>query len=146
MKYVPAEGDSLLFGGNSNWRGPVWFPINMLFVNAMERYDLVLNDDYKLECPTGSGQMMSLVEVGAEVSRRLISLFLPDDTGKRPCHGAELRYAVDPFWKNLVLFNEYFSGDDGRGVGATHQTGWTALVAILIRGIHTPENARTERQ
>ena len=146
LKYVPAESDGTMFGGNSNWRGPVWFPINMLAVNALERYHLAVGDAYKVECPTNSGQMMNLEEVADELKRRLIGLFTGGADGQRPCHGGEMRYAEDPFWKELVLFSECFSGDDGRGVGASHQTGWTALVASMIIGLHSPQDVRKRAQ
>ena len=129
VDYVPAESNTGLFGGNSNWRGPIWFPLNFLLVEALERYHYFYGDEYQVECPTGSGNFMNLREVAQEISTRLARIFLPGDDGRRPCHGHEERYANDPHWKDLVLFNEYFDGDTGRGVGATHQTGWTALVA-----------------
>ena len=146
VHYVHAEGDSGLFGGNSNWRGPIWFPVNTLLVSALERYYLVLGDTYRLQCPTGSGNEATLVEIAEHLSWRLIRLFLPDDTGRRPCHGDEPRYQNDPHWKDLLLFNEYFSGDDGRGVGASHQTGWTAMIATFIRHIHMRRDVRNRGQ
>jgi hypothetical protein len=135
VEYVPGESNSGLFGGNSNWRGPVWFPLNYLLVEALERYHHFYGSSFRVECPTGSGRWMSLEEVARELDRRLASLFLPDDTGRRPCHGAERRYAESPDWRELVLFSEYFHGDTGRGIGASHQTGWTALVAPCIERI-----------
>ncbi len=125
--YAPAESRTDLFGGNSNWRGPVWFPVNYLLIEALERYHHFYGDTLTVECPTGSGRRMNLREVAAELAARLASLFLPDASGRRPCHGEEGRYASDPHWRELVLFHEYFDGDSGRGVGASHQTGWTAL-------------------
>ncbi len=136
VRYTPAEGDSGMFGGNSNWRGPVWFPVNVLLVEAMERYALLLGDDYTLEYPAGSGQQRSLRYIAADLSRRLVSLFLPDASGRRPCHGQEKRYSQAGPWKDLLLFNEYFSGDDGRGVGASHQTGWTGIVPLCMETMH----------
>ncbi len=127
--YTPEESDTGLFGGNSNWRGPIWFPINYLLIEALETYYLYYGDEIKVECPTGSGRMMNLFEVAHELGRRLGSLFLPDATGRRPCHGDDKRFASDPFWKDLPLFYEYFHGETGQGLGASHQTGWTALVA-----------------
>jgi Glycosyl hydrolase family 63 C-terminal domain len=128
VDYQPGESDTGLFGGNSNWRGPIWFPINYLLIEALEIYYLYYGDDLKVECPTGSGKMMNLFEVAHELGRRLGSLFLPDATGQRPCHGEQdHRYKTDPYWKDLVLFYEYFHGDTGKGLGANHQTGWTAL-------------------
>jgi hypothetical protein len=128
VSYVPGESDTALFGGNSNWRGPIWFPINHLLVEALERYHHFYGDDLKVECPTGSGRMMNLQQVAQEIGRRLGRLFLPDGDGGRPCHGGDPRFAQDPHWRDLVLFHEYFHGDSGRGLGASHQTGWTALV------------------
>ncbi len=135
VDYVPAESNTGLFGGNSNWRGPIWFPINYLLVEALERYHHFYENTLKVECPTGSGRMMNLQEVADELRTRLSRIFLPDASGRRPCHGTEPRYAEDPYWKDLVLFYEYFHGDNGRGVGASHQTGWTALAAHCIEEI-----------
>jgi hypothetical protein len=132
VDYVPAESNTGLFGGNSNWRGPIWFPINYLLVEALERYHHFYGNTLKVECPTGSGHLMNLQEVADELRARLSRIFLPDGNGRRPCHGTEPRYAEDPYWKDLVLFHEYFHGDSGRGVGASHQTGWTALAAQCI--------------
>jgi hypothetical protein len=132
VAYVPGDSDSGLFGGNSNWRGPVWFPVNYLFIEALERYNHFYGDTLRVECPTGSGQMMNLGEVAEELASRLIRLFLPDAHGYRPCHGGDSRYADDPHWRDLILFYEYFHGENGRGLGAAHQTGWTALVARLM--------------
>lgn len=131
--YVPGESDSGMFGGNSNWRGPVWFPLNYLLIEALKRYHTFYGDAFQVECPTGSGQMMSLLQVARELERRLISIFEPDEAGRRPAHGESACYADDPHWKDLILFYEYFHADTGRGLGAAHQTGWTALVATLIR-------------
>ena len=127
VDYEPAESTTYLFGGNSNWRGPVWFPINFLIVEALERYAHFYGDTLKVECPTGSGQMMNLREVSLELSARLAGIFLPDENGRRPCHGDDTRFSTDPHWRNLVNFHEYFHGETGRGLGASHQTGWTAL-------------------
>jgi hypothetical protein len=135
VDYVPAEGNSGLFGGNSNWRGPVWFPINFLVLEALERYHHFYGEEFKVECPVGSGRMLDLQQVARDLAGRLAGLFLPDDAGRRPCHGGDERYAVDPHWKDLVLFHEYFHGDNGRGVGASHQTGWTALVLRSIEDL-----------
>jgi len=132
VDYVPGEGTSYLFGGNSNWRGPIWFPINFLIVEALERYHLFYGDSFKVECPTGSGNMATLKQVANELSRRLSSIFLPNENGERPCHGKIDKYATDPYWRDLVLFNEYFHGETGRGLGASHQTGWTALAVKLL--------------
>ncbi len=127
VDYEPAESTTYLFGGNSNWRGPVWFPINFLIVEALERYAHFYGDTLKVECPTGSGQMMNLRKVSLELSARLAGIFLPDENGRRPCHGDDARFSTDPHWRNLVNFHEYFDGETGRGLGASHQTGWTAL-------------------
>jgi hypothetical protein len=130
VDYEPAEGTTGMFGGNSNWRGPVWFPINYLILEALRVYHAFYGDSFQVEFPTGSGRRMSLGAAARELSHRLQSLFLPDANGRRPCHGDELRYAQD--WKDLLLFNEYFDADSGRGCGAGHQTGWTALIADLF--------------
>ena len=144
VDYVPGEGTSYLFGGNSNWRGPIWFPINYLIVEALERYHHFYGDGFKVECPTGSGNMMNLKEVAQEISRRLTRIFLPDENGARPCHGEVEKYATDPHWRDLVLFNEYFHGETGRGLGASHQTGWTALaVKLLENAIDDPDRTET---
>lgn len=142
VRYTPAESDSTLFGGNSNWRGPIWFPLNFLLVEALERYHHFFGDGFRVECPTGSGHRMNLQQVAAELMARLCRLFLPDTEGKRPCHGDDLRYARDPHWRDLVLFYEYFHGDTGRGAGASHQTGWTALVAPLLEQAIRARNGR----
>lgn len=135
VDYSPAESTTGLFGGNSNWRGPVWFPVNFLIIEALERYHHFYGDTLKVECPTGSGRFITLDDVAAELRNRLASLFLADDLGRRPCHGADARYAVDPHWRDLLLFHEYFHGDNGRGVGASHQTGWTGLVAPCLEDL-----------
>lgn len=132
VEYAPGESTSGMFGGNSNWRGPVWFPVNYLLIEALERYHHFYGDWLQVECPTGSGQMMNLKQVATELSARLARLFLPDEQRRRPCHGQAERYSADPYWRELVLFHEYFNGDTGRGIGASHQTGWTALVTELI--------------
>jgi hypothetical protein len=135
VDYDPAESTTGLFGGNSNWRGPIWFPINFLIVEALERYHHFYGDSLRVECPTGSGNQMTLHEVARELSSRLAAIFLADATGRRPCHADEARYRDDPRWKDLVLFYEYFHGETGRGVGASHQTGWTATVAKCIEDL-----------
>ena len=133
VRYAPGDSDTYTFGGNSNWRGPIWFPIVYLLIEALERYDLFYGRSFTVELPTGSGRQVTLGEAAREIARRMSSLFLPDNEGHRPCHGGEPRYANDPAWKDLLLFHEFFHGDNGRGCGASHQTGWTALVARLIR-------------
>ena len=135
VDYDPAESTSGLFGGNSNWRGPIWFPLNFLIVEALERYHHFYGDALKVECPTGSGNAMTLHEVARELSSRLARIFLADGTGRRPVHAADARYRDDPHWKDLVLFYECFHGETGRGVGASHQTGWTATVAKFVEDL-----------
>jgi hypothetical protein len=135
VEYDPGESTTGLFGGNSNWRGPVWFPVNYLLVEALQRYHHFYGDGLRVECPTGSGVWMTLAEVSHEIARRLASVFLPDAEGRRPCHGGDARFASDPHWRDLVLFHEYFHGDSGRGVGASHQTGWTALVVRCLEDL-----------
>lgn len=133
VQYVPGESNSGMFGGNSNWRGPIWFPTNYLLIQSLKRYHAYYGDKFKVECPTGSGNVMTLFEVAQELERRVISLFEADESGVRPAHGTESQYADDPAWKDLVLFYEYFHADSGKGLGASHQTGWTALVASMLR-------------
>ncbi len=135
VDYNPGDSTTGLFGGNSNWRGPIWFPINYLIVEALERYYHFYGDTFKVECPAGSGHMMNLDEVAAEIKRRLASIFLPGPDGTRPYAASLGRYANDPLWRNNLLFNEYFHGDNGRGLGADHQTGWTSLIADCLRGM-----------
>ncbi len=132
VDYEPAESSSGLFGGNSNWRGPVWFPINYLLVEALQKYHHYYGDELKVECPTGSGNMMTLWEVASELSHRLLDIFRNDD-GRRAVFGGEQRFQTDPHFKDYILFYEYFHGDNGAGIGAGHQTGWTALVAKLVQ-------------
>jgi hypothetical protein len=135
VRYAPGESDTGLFGGNSNWRGPIWFPVNYLLVESLEKYSHFYGGELKVECPAGSGRQVTLQGAAREISERLARLFVPDASGKRPCHGEDRRYAEDPHFKDLVLFYEYFHGDTGRGVGASHQTGWTGLVAKLIEDL-----------
>jgi hypothetical protein len=144
VEYVHADGNSNMFGGNSNWRGPIWLPMNALFCLALDQYYLIYGDSVQVECPTGSGCMMTLQQVSGELNRRISSIFLADDKGCRPCHEQDEHYATDPHWKDLLLFNEYFSGDTGRGVGASHQTGWTALVAAGIRWRYSSSEERLQ--
>jgi hypothetical protein len=132
VDYVPGDSSTGLFGGNSNWRGPVWFPVNYLLVEALQRYHHFYGDSLTVECPTGSGRYLTLDQVASELARRLSSLFLRGGDGSRPCHGTDPRWATDARWRDLVLFHEYFHGDDGHGIGASHQTGWTALVAQCL--------------
>jgi hypothetical protein len=133
VDYEPGESSTGLFGGNSNWRGPVWFPVNYLLVESLQRFHHYLGPDFTVECPTGSGVLMNLAEVAAELSRRLTRPFLKDADGRRAVHGTDARFQQDEHWRDLILFYEYFHGDTGRGVGASHQTGWTGLVAKLLQ-------------
>lgn len=133
IQYEPGHSTHAMFGGNSNWRGPVWFPLNFLLIESLEKFHYFYGDDFKIECPAGSGRMACLREVADELRGRSISLFLPDAKGRRPCHGEDARYVNDPNFKGLLLFYEFFHGENGHGLGASHQTGWTALVAEMIR-------------
>jgi hypothetical protein len=133
INYQPAESESGLFGGNSNWRGPIWFPINYLLIESLQKFNHYFGDSLKVECPTGSGQMMNLGEVATELSRRMVKMFLRNGNGERPIYGGLKTFQEDPHWRDLILFNEYFHGDNGAGLGASHQTGWTGLVAKLIQ-------------
>jgi hypothetical protein len=132
VKYVPAESDNGMFGGNSNWRGPVWMPMNVLLIRALLQFYLYYGDNFKIECPTGSGNLMNLFEVARELSDRLTGIFLRDKSGRRPVFGGTEKFQTDPQWKDYLLFYEYFHGDNGAGLGASHHTGWTGLVAMLI--------------
>ncbi|MEM1241481.1 MAG: glucosidase [Cyanobacteria bacterium P01_H01_bin.26] len=133
VSYEPAESTSGLFGGNSNWRGPIWFPVNYLLIESLQKFHHYLGDDFRVECPTGSGHWMNLWEVAAEISQRLTRIFLPDEQGNRPVYGGLSHFQQDPHWQNYILFHEYFHGDNGAGIGASHQTGWTGLIAKLIQ-------------
>ena len=145
MDYLPAESDSGMFGGNSNWRGPIWFPVNALIIRALLQFYLYYGDTFKVECPTGSGNRMNLFEVAMEISRRLESIFLRDEHGRRPVFGGAEKFQTDPYWRDNILFYEYFHGDNGAGLGASHQTGWTGLIARLIQ-IHGTVDAQAYLQ
>jgi hypothetical protein len=132
VDYEPAESRTGVFGGNSNWRGPVWFPPNFLMIESLQKFHHYYGDGFRVECPTGSGQQMSLWDVGAEISRSLTHIFLRDASGRRPLYGSLEKFQNDPWWRDLILFHEYFHGDNGAGLGASHQTGWTGLVAKLL--------------
>jgi Glycosyl hydrolase family 63 C-terminal domain len=132
VNYLPAESDTGMFGGNSNWRGPIWMPVNVLLIRALMQYYSYYGDNFKIECPTGSGNMMNLFEVAREIANRLTRLFLRDQSGRRPVFGGSEKFQSDPYWRDNLLFYEYFHGDNGAGIGASHQTGWTGLVAPLI--------------
>jgi hypothetical protein len=132
VNYLPAESDTGMFGGNSNWRGPIWMPVNALLIRALMSFYLYYGDNFKIECPTGSGKLMNLFEVAREIANRLTRIFLRDKSGRRPVYGGTEKFQTDPYWKDHVLFYEYFHGDNGAGLGASHQTGWTGVVAKLI--------------
>jgi hypothetical protein len=144
VRYRPAESDSGLFGGNSNWRGPIWFPVNYLIIESLQKFHHYYGDDFKVECPTGSGRFVTIGQVAEELSRRLTRIFLKDESGRRPVLAYHDKLHADPHFRDHVLFHEYFHGDTGRGVGASHQTGWTGLVAKLLQP-RRPERAATCR-
>jgi hypothetical protein len=129
VAYLPAESDTGMFGGNSNWRGPIWMPVNALIIRALLQYYTYYGDAFTIECPTGSGRQMTLYQVAEELARRLGSIFLRDDTGRRPVYGGARKFQEDPHWRDYLLFYEYFHGDNGAGLGASHQTGWTGIIA-----------------
>ena len=133
VDYDPGESSTGLFGGNSNWRGPIWFPLNYLLVESLQKFHHYLGDEFQVEFPTGSGKMMTLWEVAGELSRRMTNIFLRDENGRRPVFGNLEKFQTDPHWRDLVLFHEYFHGDSGAGVGASHQTGWTGVVTKLMQ-------------
>jgi len=133
VDYEPGESSTGLFGGNSNWRGPIWFPVNFLLVESLQKFHHYLGEEFTVEFPTGSGKMLTLWDVAAELSRRLTSTFLQDAKGRRPVFGDLEKFQTDPHWRDLVLFHEYFHGDSGAGVGASHQTGWTGVVTKLMQ-------------
>jgi hypothetical protein len=140
VTYEPGESSTGLFGGNSNWRGPIWMPVNFLLVQALCRFHQFYGDEFTVECPTGSGRTLSLHEVAHEIANRLVNVFCRDHNGRRPVHGSWQKFHNDPYWRELVQFHEYLHGDTGAGVGASHQTGWTALVASLIHHLSTAEH------
>jgi len=133
VDYEPAESRTGLFGGNSNWRGPVWFPMNFLLIESLQRFHHYFGDEFKVEFPTGSGKMMTLWNIAGELSRRLTATFLRDEKGRRPVFANLEKFQTDPHWRDLILFHEYFNGDSGAGVGANHQTGWTGIVTKLMQ-------------
>jgi hypothetical protein len=132
VNYLPSESDTGMFGGNSNWRGPIWMPVNALLIRALLSFYLYYGDNFKIECPTGSGNQMNLFQVAREIANRLTRIFLRDKSGRRPVYGGSEKFQSDPHWKDYILFYEYFHGDNGVGLGASHQTGWTGLVSKLI--------------
>jgi hypothetical protein len=129
VSYLPAESDTGMFGGNSNWRGPIWMPVNALIIRGLLMYYAYYGNDFTIECPTGSGRQMNLYQVAEEIQRRLASIFLRDEHGRRPVYGGSRKFQEDPHWRDLLLFYEYFHGDNGAGLGASHQTGWTGVIA-----------------
>jgi hypothetical protein len=133
VDYLPAESNTGMFGGNSNWRGPIWMPVNVLLIRALLNFYLYYGNDFTVECPTGSGKVMNLFEVAKEISDRLTRLFVRDQQGRRPVYGGTKTFQSDPHWRDYILFYEYFHGDNGAGLGASHQTGWTGAVAKLIQ-------------
>ncbi len=133
VRYEPAESSTGMFGGNSNWRGPIWFPVNYLIIESLQKFHYYLGDNYKVECPTGSGNLLNLWQIAGELSHRLTRIFTEDQNGHRPVFGGTEKFSNDPYWRDLIPFYEYFHGDNGAGIGASHQTGWTALVAKLIQ-------------
>ena len=139
VPYLPADSSDGMFGGNSNWRGPVWMPVNMLILRALLQYYLYYGNSFTIECPTGSGKQMNLYEVAQEIGSRLTKIFLKDEQGKRPVHGTSSKFQEDPYWSDYPLFYEYFHGDTGAGVGASHQTGWTGAVARIMHLFATSE-------
>jgi hypothetical protein len=143
VDYLPAESNTGMFGGNSNWRGPIWMPVNAMIIRALLHFYLYYGDSFKIECPTGSGKMMNLFEVSKEIADRLTRIFLRDERGRRPVYGGTEKFQTDPHWRDHILFYEYFHGDNGAGLGASHQTGWTGLVAKFIQlfGVLDPERA-----
>jgi len=132
IKYTPAESDNALFGGNSNWRGPIWFPVNFLLIESLQRFHIYYGDDFKIEYPTGSGKLLTLFEISNELSKRLSAIFLRNTKGVRPVFGQQEKFQQDPHFRDYILFHEYFNGDNGKGLGASHQTGWTGLIAKLL--------------
>jgi hypothetical protein len=133
VDYLPAESNTGMFGGNSNWRGPVWMPVNTLIIRALQQFYMYYGDGFRIECPTGSGKLMNLFEVSREISDRLGRTFLRDEKGRRPVNGHTEKFQADPHWRDNLLFYEYFHGDNGAGLGANHQTGWTGVVAKLMQ-------------
>jgi hypothetical protein len=132
VPYVPGESDTGMFGGNSNWRGPIWMPVNALIIRALLQYYAYYGNEFTVECPTGSGRQMNLYQIAEELSRRLGSIFLKDADGRRPVNGGEQKLQADPHWRDCIQFYEYFHGDNGAGLGANHQTGWTGVIARTL--------------
>ncbi|MEN6341203.1 MAG: glucosidase, partial [Methanospirillum sp.] len=141
VDYMPGESDTAMFGGNSNWRGPIWFPMNLMIIRSLMNLYAFYGDSFTIECPTGSGRWMNLYGVGEEITNRLERIFLRDENGRRPVFGTAPKFQEDPHWRDYILFYEYFHGDTGAGLGASHQTGWTGIIARLIQifGYLTPD-------
>jgi hypothetical protein len=142
VSYMPGESDTGMFGGNSNWRGPIWMPVNGLIIRALLQYYMFYGDDFTVECPTGSGRQMTLYQVAQEIAGRLESIFLKGKDGRRPVYGGTRKFQEDPFWRDYVLFYEYFHGDNGAGLGASHQTGWTGIIARAMHLFATTNPAQ----
>jgi hypothetical protein len=142
VSYLPGESDSGMFGGNSNWRGPIWMPVNALIIRALPQYHTYYGNTFTIECPTGSGRMMNLYQVAEELTRRLGNIFLRDGQGRRPVYGGTRKFQEDPHWRDYLLFYEYFHGDNGAGLGASHQTGWTGVIA---RAMHLFATSTSEQ-
>ena len=146
VDYLPAESDTGMFGGNSNWRGPVWFPMNFILLHGLVTMHAYYGDQFQIECPTGSGQQMNLWQISQVLATRLIRIFLRDKQGNRPVYGGTSKFQNDPHWRDYLLFYEYFHGDNGAGLGASHQTGWTGLVARLIQITSSVSDFETDFQ
>jgi hypothetical protein len=146
VNYLPGESDSGMFGGNSNWRGPIWMPVNALIIRALLQYHAYYGDNFRIECPTGSGNQMNFYQIAAEISKRLSSIFLKNEKGIRPVYGGTEKFQKDPNWKDYLLFYEYFHGDNGAGIGASHQTGWTGTIARVMHLFATTSSERIIEQ
>jgi len=146
VPYLPAESDTGMFGGNSNWRGPIWMPVNGLIIRALLQYYSFYGDDFKMECPTGSGRQMTLYQIAEELGHRLASIFLKDNNGRRPVYGGSQKFQDDPHWRDYILFYEYFHGDNGAGIGANHQTGWTGIIARIMHVFGTTTSEQVLQQ
>jgi hypothetical protein len=144
VDYLPAESNSGMFGGNSNWRGPVWFPMNYILLRGLIQLHAYYGDDFTVECPTGSGRHLTLWQVSQEIALRLASIFLRNSNGQRPVYGGMDKFQNDPHWRDYILFHEYFHGDNGAGLGASHQTGWTGLIARLLQIYGSAEDFETD--
>jgi hypothetical protein len=135
VAYLPSDSDTCMFGGNSNWRGPIWMPVNFLLLRSLFQLYSYYGDTFTVECPTGSGRYLTLFDVAQEISERLTKIFLKDESGRRPVYGGSEKFQTDPYWRDLILFSEYFHGDNGAGIGASHQTGWTGCIASIIHSL-----------